>query len=157
MLTHICCSSNYIHTSFMHMSEHEREREKWYHHSLAHTVCTHEEFSVHSPMSYCILCKRVRNWEKMAHVQRTESVYTFVNTRISPWLKSIFNILLSPESKSHNYTPRLFELSSATGEFMANEVLFSARSNEIEAFPFQQSDLYSTVQPGVCPCSLWDV
>lgn len=68
-------------------------------------------------------------------------------------MTSTYYILLSPlstDSKSHNYTPRLFELSSATGEFTANEVLFSARSNEVEAFPFQQSDLYSAVQPGVC-------
>ena len=64
----------------------------------------------------------------------------------------IIDVYLShrcPESKSHNFTPRLFELSSATGEFTANEVLFSARSNEVEAYPFQQSDLYSAIQPGV--------
>ena len=52
------------------------------------------------------------------------------------------------ESKAYTYTPRLFELTSATGEFTANEVLFTARSNEVEAFPFQQSDIYSAIQPG---------
>lgn len=57
-----------------------------------------------------------------------------------------------PESKAYNYTPRLFELTSTTGEFIANEILFPARNNEVEAFLFQQSDLYSAVQPGVCMC-----
>ena len=52
------------------------------------------------------------------------------------------------ESRAHNYTPRLFELSSATGEFTATEVLATARNNEVEAFPFQQNDLYSAIQPG---------
>ena len=52
------------------------------------------------------------------------------------------------ESRALSYTPRLFELSSSTGEFTASEVLATARNNEVEAFPFQQSDLYSAVQPG---------
>ena len=52
------------------------------------------------------------------------------------------------DARLHNYIPRLFELNSTTGEFVASEVLYPARTNDPEAFPFLQSDIYSTVQPG---------
>lgn len=54
------------------------------------------------------------------------------------------------ETKRHDFTPRLFELSSTTGEFIAVEVVNMARNGETDAFPFLQSDLYSAVQPGMC-------
>ncbi len=49
---------------------------------------------------------------------------------------------------THNHTPRLFELSTTTGKLLAHEVLYPARYNEVEAFPFLQRDIYSAVQPG---------
>ena len=89
----------------------------------------------------------------MTNQQDEKLKINFMWPKLAGLTRMILDIYFShrcPESKSHNYTPRLFELSSATGEFTANEVLFSARSNEVEAFPFQQSDLYSAIQPGVC-------
>jgi len=56
---------------------------------------------------------------------------------------------LIKDARLHNYIPRLFELNSTTGEFVASEVLFPARTNDPEAFPFLQSDIYSTVQPAI--------
>ena len=45
--------------------------------------------------------------------------------------------------------PRLYELNSTIGEFVASEVLFPARSGDLEAFPFDQHDLYSATQPAI--------
>ena len=50
--------------------------------------------------------------------------------------------------KKYEFTPRLFELSSVTQQFLATEVLHPCRSSEILAFPFLQSDLYQASQPG---------
>lgn len=58
-------------------------------------------------------------------------------------------ILFFPETRSHDFTPRLFQLASITGEFLATEVLNPSRNNLTEAFPFLQCDLYSVEQPGV--------
>ena len=55
----------------------------------------------------------------------------------------------TPDTRLQDFTPRLFELSSTTGEFVASEVLYSARDTGIEAAPFLQSDLYSATQPGI--------
>ena len=49
-----------------------------------------------------------------------------------------------------DYTPRLFELSSTTGEFVSSEVVYNARGADIEAGPFLQDDVYAVSQPGVC-------
>jgi supervillin len=51
-------------------------------------------------------------------------------------------------SRNMEYTPRMWQLTSATGEFTANEVLCPSRSQEVEAFPFLQTDLYTVEQPG---------
>ena len=59
------------------------------------------------------------------------------------------------ESRSHDYTPRLFELTSTTGEFIATEVLYPARDSATVAFPFQQTDLYSAIQPGGESMAWW--
>ncbi|XP_032218251.1 supervillin isoform X2 [Nematostella vectensis] len=50
----------------------------------------------------------------------------------------------------HQFTPRLYELSSATGKFMANEVLCPSRlEGKVCQFPFLQDDMYSAKQPGL--------
>ena len=44
---------------------------------------------------------------------------------------------------------RLFQLSSATGKFTAQEVLCPSRASDGSCtFPFLQSDIYSVQQPG---------
>ena len=58
-------------------------------------------------------------------------------------------LILSPDARVTDYTPRLFELSSTTGEFVASEVLYTARGIETEAAPVLQSDLYAATQPGI--------
>lgn len=52
-----------------------------------------------------------------------------------------------PDTRFRQFTPRLFALSSTTGEYSASEVLYPART-EAEAFTFDQGDLYSANQPG---------
>ena len=53
------------------------------------------------------------------------------------------------DPSKHNYQPRLFELSSATGKFNSSEVLCPSRSEpKLCPFPFIQEDLYTAKQPG---------
>ena len=60
-----------------------------------------------------------------------------------PW----FHLLSDP--LAYDYTPRLFHLSSASGMFLANEVLNTYRSEEeVVPYPFLQSDIYNVHQPG---------
>ncbi|XP_078345017.1 uncharacterized protein LOC144630533 isoform X1 [Oculina patagonica] len=57
---------------------------------------------------------------------------------------------LAHDPSKHNYQPRLFELSSATGTFTSSEVLCPARSEpKLCPFPFLQEDLYTAKQPGL--------
>ena len=60
----------------------------------------------------------------------------------------MFNMVFV-DLRKHDFTPRLFELSSITQEFLATEVLHPCRSSDGMAFPFTQSDLYHASQPGV--------
>ena len=61
--------------------------------------------------------------------------------------KKDFFFVVDPSK--HNYQPRLFELSSATGKFTASEVLCPSRSEpKLCPFPFLQEDLYTAKQPG---------
>lgn len=54
------------------------------------------------------------------------------------------------EPKVETFTPRLFLLSQASGEFAAEEILSPSRmSDGICTFPFIQSDLYNAPQPGI--------
>jgi len=50
--------------------------------------------------------------------------------------------------KKYEFTPRMFELSSVTQQFLATEVLHPCRSSDTLVFPFLQSDLYQASQPG---------
>ena len=52
------------------------------------------------------------------------------------------------DTRVQDYTPRLFELSSTTGEFVASEIIYPGRDMDIEAAPFLQSDIYTAAQPG---------
>ena len=62
------------------------------------------------------------------------------------YLRKIFFVV---DPSKHNYQPRLFELSSATGKFTASEVLCPSRSEpKLCPFPFLQEDLYAAKQPG---------
>lgn len=48
-----------------------------------------------------------------------------------------------------NFTPRLFHLSSSSGEFAAVEFLYPARDpKKVNSMPFLQEDLYAASQPG---------
>ena len=57
--------------------------------------------------------------------------------------------LSPPDTRLMDFTPRLFELSSTTGEFVASEVVYPARDSEVEATPFLQTEIYTTSQPGI--------
>ncbi|XP_045066461.1 supervillin isoform X10 [Coregonus clupeaformis] len=49
-----------------------------------------------------------------------------------------------------NFTPRLYQLSSTSGEFVAVEFFYPARVTEaVNSLPFLQEDLYSASQPGL--------
>ncbi|XP_071026632.1 supervillin-like isoform X26 [Oncorhynchus clarkii lewisi] len=49
-----------------------------------------------------------------------------------------------------NFTPRLYQLSSTSGEFVAVEVFYPARVTEaVNSLPFLQEDLYNASQPGL--------
>ena len=48
-----------------------------------------------------------------------------------------------------NFTPRLYQLSSSSGEFAAVEFLYPARDpKQVNSMPFLQEDLYAASQPG---------
>lgn len=48
-----------------------------------------------------------------------------------------------------NFTPRLFSLSSSSGEFTASEYMYPSRlTSVVNSMPFLQEDLYTTSQPG---------
>ncbi|XP_076837029.1 supervillin isoform X3 [Brachyhypopomus gauderio] len=49
-----------------------------------------------------------------------------------------------------NFTPRLFQLTSSSGEFVAQELLFPSRPADlVSSLPFLQEDLYSAPQPAL--------
>ncbi|XP_061614031.1 supervillin a isoform X26 [Phyllopteryx taeniolatus] len=49
-----------------------------------------------------------------------------------------------------NFTPRLYQLSSSSGDFVAVEFLYPARdAQKVNSMPFLQEDLYSTSQPAL--------
>ncbi|XP_039983335.1 supervillin a isoform X4 [Xiphias gladius] len=49
-----------------------------------------------------------------------------------------------------NFTPRLYQLSSSSGEFAAVEFLYPARApKEVNSMPFLQEDLYAASQPAL--------
>ncbi|XP_077592059.1 supervillin a [Stigmatopora nigra] len=49
-----------------------------------------------------------------------------------------------------NFTPRLYQLSSTSGDFVAVEFLYPARDPQrVNSMPFLQEDLYSVSQPGL--------
>ncbi|KAL7851033.1 hypothetical protein AOLI_G00213890 [Acnodon oligacanthus] len=49
-----------------------------------------------------------------------------------------------------NFTPRLFQLSSSSGEFVAQEFFYPSRvTGIVSSLPFLQEDLYSTQQPAL--------
>lgn len=48
-----------------------------------------------------------------------------------------------------NFTPRLFQLSSTSGEFVATEFFHLSRAPDlVSSLPFLQEDLYNAPQPG---------
>uniref|UniRef100_UPI0037E81915 supervillin a isoform X9 n=1 Tax=Semicossyphus pulcher TaxID=241346 RepID=UPI0037E81915 len=49
-----------------------------------------------------------------------------------------------------NFTPRLYQLSSSSGEFSAIEFLYPSRDpKQVNSMPFLQEDLYAASQPGL--------
>ncbi|XP_030630520.1 supervillin [Chanos chanos] len=49
-----------------------------------------------------------------------------------------------------NFTPRLFQLSSSSGEFVATEFFYPSRAPDlVSSLPFLQEDLYSASQPAL--------
>lgn len=58
-----------------------------------------------------------------------------------------FSLFVDPGK--FNFTPRLFQLSSSSGEFVAQEFFNPSRAADIVcSLPFLQEDLYSAPQPG---------
>lgn len=55
-----------------------------------------------------------------------------------------------PDPGKFNFTPRLFQLSSTSGEFVATEFFHLSRAAElVSSLPFLQEDLYNAAQPGL--------
>ena len=75
-------------------------------------------------------------------------VYSFCQLESCELIR--INFVCCSETRLRDFTPRLFELTGTTGEFVASEVINTARSGDTEAFPFLQSDIYSVIQPGMC-------
>lgn len=60
-------------------------------------------------------------------------------------LKVLFSV---PDPGKFNFTPRLFHLSSTSGEFVAREFFHPSRVPElVSSLPFLQEDLYNAPQP----------
>lgn len=58
-----------------------------------------------------------------------------------------FSLFVDPGK--FNFTPRLFQLSSSSGEFVAQEFFNPSRAADLVcSLPFLQEDLYSAPQPG---------
>lgn len=54
-----------------------------------------------------------------------------------------------PDPGRFNFTPRLYQLSSSSGQFTAAEFLYPARdAKKVNSMPFLQEDLYTASQPG---------
>ncbi|XP_076271770.1 uncharacterized protein LOC143203482 isoform X2 [Rhynchophorus ferrugineus] len=60
---------------------------------------------------------------------------------------SYFSLLES--DARFDYSPRLFRMSSITGNFIATEILCPHRSDNTTPYPFVQSELYQGSQPGL--------
>uniref|UniRef100_A0A4W5L241 Gelsolin-like domain-containing protein n=1 Tax=Hucho hucho TaxID=62062 RepID=A0A4W5L241_9TELE len=64
-------------------------------------------------------------------------------------LKLSMNVLVLDPGK-FNFTPRLFELSSSSGEFVATELFHPSRAPDmVSSLPFLQEDLYQASQPAL--------
>lgn len=60
-----------------------------------------------------------------------------------------FYLSLFVDPGKFNFTPRLFQLSSSSGEFVAQEFFNPSRAADLVcSLPFLQEDLYSAPQPG---------
>lgn len=61
----------------------------------------------------------------------------------------LFNQAPFSDPGKFNFTPRLFQLCSTSGEFMANESYHPSRAPDlVSSLPFLQEDLYNAPQPG---------
>lgn len=56
---------------------------------------------------------------------------------------------LAKSSEVYNFSPRLFQLSSLSGNFEAKELCCPHRNNHVTPYPWLQSDLYSASQPAL--------
>lgn len=63
---------------------------------------------------------------------------------------ALFSFFFFPQDPGNfNFTPRLFILSSSSGDFSATEFMYPARDpSVVNSMPFLQEDLYSAPQPG---------
>lgn len=58
--------------------------------------------------------------------------------------------LISSDPGKFNFTPRLFQLSSTSGDFVAAEFFHpSGAADLVSSLPFLQEDLYNASQPGM--------
>lgn len=65
-------------------------------------------------------------------------------------LSSALFSFLFKDPGNFNFTPRLFILSSSSGDFAATEFMYPARDpSVVNSMPFLQEDLYSAPQPGM--------
>ncbi|XP_019766886.2 uncharacterized protein LOC109542202 isoform X2 [Dendroctonus ponderosae] len=62
--------------------------------------------------------------------------------------RTAYHSLLQREEE-FDFTPRLFKMSSITGDFTASEILCPHRSQHSSPYPFVQYELYSASQPGL--------
>ena len=122
--THTCthtCTHTHTHTHAHTHAHHAHTHHAHTHHAYIH----HTTHTTHTPHT---------------HTTHTHSPYTIVHTCTST----------PPDVRLHNHIPWLFELISMMGEFVASEVLYPARNNDPEAFPFLQSDTLKIFRVELC-------
>jgi len=78
---------------------------------------------------------------------KTWTTFRFKKRAFSVFLFLSFSLFVDPGK--FNFTPRLFQLSSSSGEFVAQEFFNPSRAADLVcSLPFLQEDLYSAPQPG---------
>lgn len=90
---------------------------------------------------------QMKQLEEGKEVKEFWNIFQIEETYETKDLRNLYFSLLDSHF-TYDYTPRLFHLSSSSGEFKPKEILCSFRSRErTNPYPFLQEDLYSAQQP----------